>query len=120
MNMNNLTYQKNGDYQIPNLTLGLEDYPETVGKYGLLRETHLKNHRRGTYSRMLTDGSLWPHLCEIDKQATDQVDLMMEQMMKSQNVTEELKAKDQMLWVQMVTNIKAQAEEVVLREMIYC
>ncbi len=118
--MNNLTYQKNGDYQIPNLTVGLENYPETVGKYGMLRETHLKTHRSGTYSRMLQDGSLWPHLCQVDEQAQAQVDLMMDELMKAQGVTESLKESNQMLWVQMVTNIKAQAEEVVLREMIYC
>ena len=105
---------------IPDLTLGLEEYPDTVGKYGMLRETHLKTRRGGTYSRMLTDGSLWPHLVEVDRQAEEQVDFIMQKMMKSQGVTEQFKEQNQMLWVQMVTNIKAQAEEQVLAEMIYC
>ena len=117
--MSKLTYKQEGDYQIPNLTLGLEEYPDRVGKYGILREKYLKEHKRSTVSLMIMDGSYWPHLCEIDKQAEEQVDLIMEQMMKAQNVTEELKEKDQMLWVQKVTNIKAQAEEIVLRELIY-
>ena len=116
---NNLTYSKNGDYQIPNLTLGLDHLPDTLNKYGMLRDTHLQTNRKGTYRRMLMDNSLWGHLIEIGNTAEEQVDLMMEQMMESQGVTETLKAKDQMLWVQMVNNIKHQAEEIVLRELIY-
>ncbi len=88
--------------------------PDTVGKFGMMRETHLKENRRGTYSRMLQDGSLWPHLVEVDRTAHSQVEQMTEEMMKAQGVTEELKAKDQLLWVQMATNMKLQAEEVVI------
>uniref|UniRef100_UPI0035C8C85E TnpV protein n=1 Tax=Lacrimispora amygdalina TaxID=253257 RepID=UPI0035C8C85E len=97
----------------------LDDLPDTVGKYGLMRETHLKEHRRGTYSRMLQDGSLWPHLVEVDRTGKSQEEHMMSEMMLAQGVTEELKAKDQLLWVQKVNNIKLQVEEVIREQLIY-
>nr|WP_312046551.1 TnpV protein [Anaerotignum sp.] len=115
-----VNYIQNGDYRIPDLQMeDLDNLPDTVGKYGMMRETHLKENRRGTYSRMLQDGSLWPHLVEVDRTAHSQVEQMTEEMMKAQGVTEELKAKDQLLWVQMATNMKLQAEEVVMKDLIY-
>ncbi len=115
-----VNYIQNGDYRIPDLQMeDLENLPDTVGKYGMMRETHLKENRRGTYSRMLQDGSLWPHLVEVDRTAHYQVEQMTEEMMKAQGVTQALKAKDQLLWVQMATNIKLQAEEVVMKDLIY-
>ncbi|NCC15946.1 MAG: TnpV protein [Clostridia bacterium] len=115
-----VNYIQNGDYLIPDLQMeDLDNLPDTVGKYGMMRETHLKENRRGTYGRMLQDGSLWPHLVEVDRTAHSQVDQMTEEMMKAQGVTEALKAKDQLLWVQMATNIKLQAEEVVMKDLIY-
>ncbi len=117
---NNLTYQKTGDYLIPDLKMSTEELPATVGKYGMLRETYLKEHRKGTYTRKIMQDTLWAHIVEVDQIAQAEVDRLIDEMMITLGVTEELKANDQMKWVQMVMNIKAQAEEFVLNELIYC
>ena len=113
-----LIYEKNGDYLIPNLTPNSEP-EEALTKYGLMRRNYLKEHRRGIYSGMLLEGSLKAHCLEIQKQAERRLDVLMEQMAKAEGVDEELKASDQMKWVQMMNNIKHSAEEVVLTELVY-
>ena len=119
--MAELTYTKVGDYLIPDLTLGgeddLEEYP--LGKYGRLRETFLKKHHHGTYTSRLLTGRLEAHLREIDRQAQEQVDRMVSDLMKQNGVDEKMKARDQMGWVQAVNSFKAQAEEIVLAEIVY-
>jgi hypothetical protein len=112
-----ITYTQQGDYLIPDLTLG---EPETrpVGKYGMLRKTFLKNHRKGTYAGMLLSGKLGSHLAEIDQTAREQVEAVMAQMAKEQGVTETLKAKDPMKWTGLMNMIKLQAEEAVIRDLI--
>lgn len=111
-----LTYRKVGDYYLPNLTA-----PENpkVGKYGMLRRTYLRNHCRGLYTGMMLSGTLNAHLEEIDQQANDMLEQMVKQMEKEQGITEQLKADDQMEWVRCMNNIRADAEEVVMREMVY-
>ena len=114
----NLTYEKCGDYLIPNL---IPD-PELEGelrKFGLMRKFYLENHRRGIYSGLLLSGELKKHLLMIQEQAEERVDLLVEQMAKQEGVTEQLKAQDQMLWVQRMNNIRARAEEIVREEIIY-
>ena len=119
--MAELTYRKMGDYQIPDLMLDGADEMEEMplGKYGMLRETFLQEHHNGTYTSMLLTGRLEPHLREIDRQAQEQVDRMVAQLKKQRGVTEELKARDQMAWVQAVNACLAQAEELVLAEIVY-
>ena len=119
--MAELTYRKMGDYQIPDLMLdGAEEMEEMpLGKYGMLRETFLQEHHNGTYTSMLLTGRLEPHLREIDRQAQEQVDRMVVQLKMQRDVTEELKATDQMAWVQAVNSCLAQAEELVLAEIVY-
>lgn len=119
--MAELTYRKMGDYQIPDLMLDGADEMEEMplGKYGMLRETFLQEHHNGTYTSMLLTGRLGPHLREIDRQAQEQVDRMVAQLKKQRGVTEELKARDQMAWVQAVNSCLAQAEEQVLAEIVY-
>lgn len=118
--MAELTYTKNGDYLIPDLMLDgedeLEEYP--IGKYGMLRETLLKEHHHGTYTSMLL-GRLTPHLRDIDRQAREQVNRTVAALMKRDGVNEALKARDQMAWVQAVNSLTAQAEEIVLAEIVY-
>ena len=111
-----VTYRAEGDYLLPNLTV-----PEAprVGKYGMLRRSYLKNHRNGIYTGMMLSGSLDGHLVEIDRQAHEMVERLIEQMAAQQGVNEQLKATDQMQWVGLMNNIKASAEEIVLRELIY-
>ena len=115
----NLTYEKCGDYLMPNL---IPD-PELEGelrKFGLMRKFYLENHRRGIYSGLLLSGELKKHLLMIQEQAEERVDLLVEQMAKQEGVTEQLKAQDQMLWVRRMNNIRARAEEIVREEIIYC
>ena len=111
-----VTYTVQGDYQLPNLSA-----PEApkVGKYGMLRRSYLANHRHGIYVVMLLEGTLNAHLEEIDRQATEMVERLTEQMAREQGVTESLKASDQMKWVGLMNNIKAAAEEAALAEIVY-
>lgn len=119
MRIEGLTYRKEGEYLIPNLTLDGEEQSEMIGKYGLLRERFLQDHKHGDYTTMLLMGTLTPHLIEIDRQATDQVEQMVGEMMKARGVDEALKAADQMRWVQKVNALTAMAEEKVLQEIVY-
>lgn len=115
-----VTYTKNGDYLVPNLMLDgtekLEEMP--LGRYGMLRQTFLQEHHNGTYTSMLLTGRLEPHLREIDRQAQEQIDRMVEEIMKRDGVTEAVKASDPMGWVQRVNALTAQAEEIVLAEIV--
>ena len=117
--MNELTYTKHGDYYLPDLTLP-EQKEVFIGKYGLLRRAYLKNHRKNIYTNLLTAGSLHKYLAEIDSRANKQLELIIRQMAEVQGITEELKAADQMAWVGAMNNIKACAEEIILKEIIYC
>lgn len=113
-----LTYEKNGDYLIPNLTPDSE--PEgTLTKYGLMHRDYLEKHRRGIYSGLLMEGRLKAHCLERQKQAEERMDVLTEQMAEAEGVTEELKAADQMKWVRMMNNIRHSAEETVLTELVY-
>ena len=111
-----LTYRTEGDYQLPNLTV--PEAPQ-VGKYGMLRRSYLANHRHGIYTGMLLTGELNSHLAEIDRQATERVERLTVQRAEEQGVTEELKASDQMKWVGLMNNIRASAEEVAMKEIVY-
>ena len=120
--MTDITYRVEGDYLIPNLILDDEadDSPEEmIGRYGMMRERFLKEHQHGTYTAMLLMGKLTAHLREIDRQAEEEVERLLRQMMEKQGVDEVLKAVDQMAWVQKVNVLRAMAEEVVLREVVY-
>ena len=111
-----VTYRTEGDYQLPNLTA-----PEapTVGKYGMLRRSYLRNHRNGIYTGLMLSGKLNSHLEEIDRQATEMVESLTAQIAQSQGVTEDLKATDQIKWVSLMNSIRASVEEAVLTELIY-
>ena len=119
--MAELTYTQVGDYLIPDLMMDGEDEMEEMplGKYGMLRETFLKKHHHGTYTSMLLTGRLEPHLREIDRQAREQVDRMVDELKKRNGVNEAMKARDQMGWVQAVNSFIAQAEEIVMAEIVY-
>lgn len=114
---NGLSYTLHGDYYLPNLVLN-EEKP-IYGKYGMLRKQFLKEHRLAKYQYLLLTGKLTEHLNQIDQEARKQVEILMEQMVKKQGATEELKAQDQMKWVRLMINIKSSAEEIVLKNTIY-
>ena len=113
-----LTYEKNGDYLIPNLTVN-EEPEEILTKYGQMRKKFLKEHRNGIYQGMILTGELKAHCLEIQKQAEQRMEVLSVQMAKTEGVTEELKAADQMKWVAKMNNIRHSAEEIVLMELIY-
>ena len=112
------TYRQVGDYLIPNL-LPPEDSDTPLGKYGRLRRTFLKEHHNGIYTAMLMDGSLWDHLHEIDQSCKERFDRIVTQMAERENVTEALKASDQMEWVRSMNSIHNRAEEIVLADIVY-
>ena len=115
---NNLTYTRNGDYLIPNLSLS-EQPKKPLGKYGRMRKAYLKEHRPLIYNQLLLTEKLYSHLLEIDETANSRLEQMMPGLMQSAGVTEALKASDPMTWVGLMNSLKAQAEEVVLTELIY-
>ena len=114
---NGMSYTLHGDYYLPDLVLREEE--PIYGKYGMLRKQFLKEHRSAGYQYLLLTGKLNEHLNQTDQEAREQVETLMEQMIEKQGVTEELKAQDQMEWVRLMNNIKASAEEIVLKNMIY-
>lgn len=114
---NGLSYTLHGDYYLPDLVLN-EEEPK-YGKYGMLRKQFLKEHRLAKYQYLLLTGKLTEHLNQIDQEARKQVEILMEQMVKKQGATEELKAQDQMKWVRLMINIKSSAEEIVVKNTIY-
>ena len=114
---NGLSYTLHGDYYLPDLAVN-EGEP-TYGKYGMLRKQFLKVHRPARYQYLLMMGELTAHLNQVDQEAREQVEGMMKQMAEKQGVTEQLKMQDQMKWVGLMKNIKACAEEIVLKESIY-
>ena len=114
----NLTYEKCGDYLIPNLIPNPEPEGE-LRKFGLMRKSYLENYRRGIDSGLLLSGELKKHLLMIQEQSEERFELLVEQMAKQEGVTEQLKAKNQMLWVRRMNNIRARAEEIVREEIIF-
>ena len=113
-----LSYRQNGDYLIPDIKM--DDQPAgMIGKYGRMRKTFLKEHRSGTYNSLLLQNKLTKHLLEIDRTARKQVEQTMAQMAQTENVTEKMKAENQMLWIQRMNSIRQRAEETVLNDLIY-
>ena len=110
---NGMSYTLHGDYYLPDLVLREEE--PTYGKYGMLRKQFLKEHRSARYQYLLLTGKLNEHLNQTDQEAREQVETLMEQMTEKQGVTEELKSQDQMERVRLMNNIKASAEEMVLK-----
>ena len=111
-----LTYHDENGYLIPDLIA-----PESpaVGTWGMRRLAYLRQYRRPIYSGMLMTGTLNAHLEEIDRAAEELIELLMAQMAEREGVTEQLKAEDQMAWVQRMNSIRTRAEEIILAELIH-
>ena len=114
---NNLTYIQNGDYLIPDLRLS-EQPMKPLGKYGRMRKAYLKQHRPILYNQLLMTEKLYPHLLEIDETANRRLEQMMPQLAEAAGATEALKAADPMQWVGLMNTCKAQAEEILMAELI--
>ena len=115
----NLTYEKCGDYLIPNIIPNPEPEGE-LRKFGLMRKHYLKEYKSGIYQGMVLSGRLKEHLLMVQERAESQFDTLVEQMSEREGVTEQLKEENQMLWVQKINNIQTRAEEIVSEEIIYC
>lgn len=106
------------DLYYPDLRLS-EGTHYNIGKYGIMRWEYLKTNRGREYFRLLMDGKLNEHLHEIDEECHARVELLVEQMKAEAEITEELKATEQMKWIGLMNNVRSAAEEIVLREMVY-
>ena len=113
-----ITYKQVGNYILPNLVTR-EDNDYKMGKYGMMRLQFLKENKKGTYQAMIMKGTLQEHLKEIETSAQTRVSMIMDEMKMKLNITEEMKLADQMKWLGMMNNIKNQAEEIVMSELIY-
>ena len=114
---NGLSYTLHGDYYLPDLEIN-EKKP-AYGKYGIMRKQFLKEHRSARYQYLVLTGKLTEHLNQVDKEASEKVEMLMEQMAEQWGVTEELKMQNQIEWVRRMNNIKNVAEEMVSLEIIY-
>ena len=112
------TYRTVGDYRIPNITLPAEA-SKPLGVWGLKRKDYLMQHKQVQFNIMLMNGTLWTHLAEVDKQASDMFSQIAEQMKVSEGITEQLKEQNQMEWVARMNNIEARVREIVNTELIY-
>lgn len=113
------TYVRQGDYFIPCLTLPAEKENKPIGKWGQRHKRYLREHKRATYTTLLTSGKLNSYLADIDEQAEELFFRLVKQMAKREGVTEQLKAQNQMLWVQKMNNICNRAMEFVYTNLIY-
>ena len=113
-----IEYHLEGDYYIPNLVMP-EQEKITLNKYGRMRLNYLKDNKKAEYSIMLMDGTLNSHLKEIQETATERVELIIKQLKEKSNITENIKDADMLYWAGTMNYIKAQAEEIVLNELIY-
>ena len=114
---NGIDYVLVGDYYIPDLKLPEENRP--IGRYGRLHLDYLKQEHPAQYSSLTLTGKLWTYLADLNEQAEERLDLIIEQMKATEGVTEELKARNQLEWVGRMNNIRNRAEEIIKSELIY-
>ena len=112
-----ITYTKRGDYYYPDLALPPQP-TEDIGRFGRMRKKYLKEHQPDTFALMLMGNTLTQHLIDINRQAMEHIDLVTSQFAKTEGVTEELKARDQLGWIQAMNSCRARAEEQVIREIV--
>lgn len=112
------TYREENGHLIPNIALPAQsDYQ--IGKYGRMHLDYIKNHRRGRYTTLLTEGKLNARLHEIDLEANKMLETIIPRLATERGIDEDLKARNMLRWVAEMNNIKASAEEIVLREVIF-
>ena len=111
-----IRYELIGDYYYPCLTV---EESSPLSKYGRLRKRYLREHKRVLYYTLMTSGKLYEHLAEIDTSACAMAEYLIKEMAKRQGVTEQLKATDMMKWVEMMNNIRACVDEIVLNDIVY-
>lgn len=119
MKTNNISYRRVGDYNIPNLVLPPVEANITLGKWGMLHKDYLLKHKKVLFATLVAEGKLWQYLADIDIQAQQMFDTLVEQMKELEGVTEQLKEDNQMDWVCLMQNIESRAREIVNRRFIF-
>ena len=119
MKTNNISYRRVGDYNIPNLALPAEEANITLGKWGMLHKDYLLKHKKVLFTTLLVNGKLYQHCSEVENQAQQMFDTLVEQMKIAEGVTEQLKEENQLEWVCCMGNIEQRAREIVCTETIY-
>lgn len=114
-----IEYTLQGDYYIPNITIPKARRTGVIGKYGRLKLNYMKKYKIPEYTEMLLNNELKSYLLDIEDECKAKIDILIKQMAEKENVNEELKANNQMEWVQKMNNIKSRVEEIVLNEVIY-
>ena len=114
-----ISYTLHGDYYLPDLILPEEKDKRPIAKWGNLRKRYLQQHKRAVYNYLICNLTLHSHLADINEQARSMFDTLVEQMMKREGVTEELKEKNQIEWICRMGNIQERATEIVCKELIY-
>ena len=117
--MANITYRQVNDYMIPNLRLPPEESAIRLDKWGMMYKAYLQKHNPVLFATLLAQGKLYQHCVPIDQQANEMFDTLVEQLMKSEGVSEKLKEQDQMEWVQRMKSIQERASEIVCEELVY-
>lgn len=115
---NGMDYVLVGDYYVPDLKLPEEHRP--LGKWGRMHREYLRITNLGLLNELILSGKLWTYLADLNEQATDRLNLIIRQMAEAEGVTEDMKAENQMLWVQSMNSIRSRAEEIIKAELIYC
>ena len=118
-NNNSISYRRVGDYLIPNLIIPPEEASVTLSKWGMMHKSYLEKHKNMLFSLLLSQGKLYQHCANIENQAKDMYDTLIEQMKEAEGVTEQLKEQDQWEWVQRMENIQQRASEIVCKELIH-
>ncbi len=113
-----ITYTLTGDYYVPNLSIP-KDTNFTIGRYGKAHLRHIKQYKRVLYTDLLLDGKLNTYLHSIDEKCKALLDSIITKLVKQENVTEDLKANNQLEWIARMNNIKNRAEEIVYNEYVY-
>ncbi len=116
---NKIQYRRVGDYLIPNLIIPPEEARITLGKWGMMHKSYLEKHKKVLFSLLLGQGKLYQHCAEVENQAKEMFDTLIEQMKEAEGVTEQLKELNQWEWVQIMRNIEQRANEIVCTELIY-
>ena len=115
---NGIKYELKGEQYYPMLRM-VEQEEHSIGKYGLFHRDYIKQHKRGTYTTLLTEGRLNAHLHEIDAQANEMVEAIVANLAQERGIDEALKAHNALQWTAEMNNIKASVEEIILREVVY-
>ena len=116
--MKNITYRQVNEYMIPNLTLPPEEANIRLGKWGMLHKDYLLKHKKVVFTTLLTQDKLYQHCAEVENQARDMFDTLVEQMKVVEGVTEQLKDENQIEWIQRMNNIEMQVSEIIIYQFL--